>query len=81
MREEVINYLTSLYNVLNRTRLKLYECDFLQVELIYNGKPLVVILENNKLTVRLKYDVVSFVFQENCRNENVLDKLVKRLEV
>ena len=81
MREEVINYLTSLYTVLERTRLKLYECDFLQAELMYNDKPIVVILENNKLTVRLKYDVVSFVFQENCSNENVLNKLVNRLEI
>lgn len=81
MKNEVINFLTGLYTVLNRTRLKLYECDFLQAELMYNGKPIVVILENNKLTIRLKYDVVSFVFKENCSNENVLNKLVKRLEV
>lgn len=81
MKNEVINFLTGLYTVLNRTQLKLYECDFLQAELMYNGKPIVVILENNKLTIRLKYDVVSFVFKENCGNENVLNKLVKRLEV
>lgn len=81
MKNEVINYLTGLYTVLNRTQLKLYECDFLQVELMYNDKPLVVMLENNKLTIRLKYDVVSFVFKKNSSNENVLNKLVKRLEV
>lgn len=81
MREEVINYLTSLYTVLERTRLKLYECDYMYCELAFDNRPLTVRLDDSKLVIRLKYDLAEFEFARDKDNARVLSGLVKKLEV
>lgn len=81
MKEELIQYLTGLFKVLERTRLKLYECDFIDCTLTYNNRPITVRLDDNKLVVRLKYDIAEFEFVRNEDNARVLSGLVKRLEV
>lgn len=81
MKEELIQYLTGLFKVLERTRLKLYECDFIDCTLTYNNRPITVRLDDNKLVVRLKYDIAEFEFVRNEDNARVLSGLVKRLEI
>lgn len=81
MKEELIQYLTGLFKVLERTRLKLYECNYLYCELAYNNRPLTVRLDDNKLSIRLKYDITDFEFARNEDNIRSLEKLVKRLEM
>lgn len=81
MNKEVLNWVTDLFTVLERTRLKIYDCNSIRTETTFNNRTYLVRLTDKVFEIYSVTPVEVYTFQrfdtDNSINRGVLTKLTE----
>lgn len=83
MNKEVLNWVTDLFTVLERTRLKIYDCDEITITTQFKNKDYLVKLTNDRFEIYKMCSCIVYRFYigdtDNSINRGVLTKLTQEM--
>lgn len=81
MNKEVLNWLTDIFTVLERTRLKIHDCNDILIETTFNGRIYYLQLTDRFFDIVSDYRIETYRFErrdtDNSINRGVLTKLTE----